>query len=261
MTALDAIDPFDGQLHLQDRQIESSDGRMIAKVDDIELEERADGTLIVSGLLVGPAALGRRLGGALDFVIVNSWSRLTGRHPDEPRRIDYSRVRDISTVLTVDESRSTIDIDGLESWARQRVIAALPGSGGDQPAGDGASTLGNGPAQAGVRHRFSELTGMRVRLANGEPGEHVTDVRFRKGKPRGHLPRLVTDGLVVGRHTSGTLFGYDRRRQQGPWLIQMILRYVHRHTGYVPWSAVASIDWDERMLVLNTSELEEMPRP
>lgn len=258
MTGIHIRGTLDGQLDLLDRQIVSSDGLMIANVDDVELEERADGTLIVSGLLVGPGALGRRLGGALDFMIVNTWSRLTGRDPDDPRRIDYAHVSDIHTVLTVDESREVIDIDGLETWARVRVIAALPGAGDDQSVlstSKQPSRLGTGPAQAGARHRFSRLAGMRVVFSDGSVGDQVTDVRFGRGEPRGHLPRLVTEGLIVGRHMAGTLFGYDRRRQQGPWLIQMILRLVHRNTGYVAWSDVRSIDWDANVITLSTSEL------
>ncbi|GAA3525609.1 hypothetical protein GCM10022234_23360 [Aeromicrobium panaciterrae] len=252
---------LDGQLDLLDRQIVSSDGLLIANVDDLELEERADGTLIVSGVLVGPGALGRRLGGALDFIIVNTWSRLTGRDPDDPQRIDYAHVSDIATVLTVDESREVIDIDGLETWARVRVIEALPGARDDRETSTPStepSRLGTGPAQAGDRHRFSQLAGMRVVFSDGRVGDQVTDVRFGRGEPRGHLPRLVTEGLVVGRHTAGTLFGYDRRRQQGPWLIQKILRLLHRSTGHVAWSDIRSIDWDDNVITLSTSELTRL---
>lgn len=261
MTGIHIRGTLDGQLDLLDRQIVSNDGRMIANVDDIELEERADGTLIVSGFLVGPAALGPRLGGAAGFIMTHTWSRLTGRAPDDPRRIDYAHVSDIAAVLTVDEAREVVDIDGLETWARSRVIAALPGAGdesGARSSSAGSSKLANGPAASGARHRFSELTGMSIRFSNGETGDQVTDVRFRKAEKRGHLPRLTTDGVVVGRNRAGTLFGYDRRRQQGPWLVQMILRLVHRHTGYVSWSEVASINWDERVLTLRTSELEPL---
>lgn len=261
MTGIHIRGTLDGHLDLLDRQIVSSNGRMIAKVDDIELEERADGSLIVSGLLVGPGALGPRLGGALGHVAVSAWSRLAGRPSDDPRRIDYSHVTDIATVLTVDEERAVVDVDGLETWARTRVVAALPGASGsaDSMSADQAtSSLGSGPPRSGTRHRFTELVGMRVQLSDGDRGGQVIDVRFGRGDARGHLPRLRTEGLIVGRNRPGSLFGYDRRRQQGPWLIQMILRFVHRRTGYVSWSDVTSIDWSDRVLTLRTAEAEQL---
>ena len=53
------------QLHLLDRQIvEHRTGRMVAKVDDVELDLEAD-VPVVTGLLCGPAAWGPRLPGVL----------------------------------------------------------------------------------------------------------------------------------------------------------------------------------------------------
>lgn len=265
MTAHDGIrveGTLDGQLDLLDRQIVSNDGHMIAKVDDIELEERANGTLIVSGLLIGPGALGPRLSGALGYVTVNTWARLSGRNPHEPRRIDYSHVTGISTVVTLDEDRHAVDIDGLETWTRTRVIDALPGAGNDHDpdANPNRSRLGSGPAQRGNRHRLSDLTGMTVRFADGRDGDQVTDVRLTREGSRGHLQKLVTDGIIVGCNRPGTLFGYDRDRQHGPWMVQRLLRLVHRHTGYAQWSDIDVIDWESRVLHL-TTDLRPLPKP
>ncbi|MCW2800663.1 MAG: hypothetical protein JWQ70_2135 [Aeromicrobium sp.] len=259
-----AIDgTLDGQIDLLDRQIVSADGLMIAKVDDIELEERADGTLIVSAFLAGPGALGRRLGGSLEYIVVNTWTRLSGR--DEPRRIDYSHVKGIDTVIAVDERRRTIWPDDLEAWVRTRLIDALPGAQSGVDVGtftDGDdSVLDHGPGRQGDRHRFSELAGMSIRFSDGTDGDQVIDVRMEQTAERGHLPRLVTSGLIVGRNRPGTLFGYDRDSQKGPWLIKAILRWAHRHSGYVPWTDVAAINWDERRVRLRTNELAPIPEP
>ncbi|RYP81583.1 hypothetical protein EKO23_23375 [Nocardioides guangzhouensis] len=54
--------PLDAVLHLLDRQIVDRDERLVGKVDDVELSEEADGTLRVSGLLLGTAALLPRFG-------------------------------------------------------------------------------------------------------------------------------------------------------------------------------------------------------
>jgi len=87
---------LDGNLELLDRQIVDHDGLMVGKVDDVELTERESGRLVVTGLLTGPGALGSRLGGALGNVVVG---------------------------------RATVSVDGFETWVRDRVIAAIPGSG------------------------------------------------------------------------------------------------------------------------------------
>jgi hypothetical protein len=119
---------IDAQLELMDRQIVDHDGRMVAKVDDVELTGRDDGRLVVTGLLTGPGALGPRLGGALGSITTAIWSRLSGRDSTDPRRIDIGMVSDISTVVTLQVGRRTADVDGFEIWMRDRVISALPGA-------------------------------------------------------------------------------------------------------------------------------------
>jgi sporulation protein YlmC with PRC-barrel domain len=118
---------LDAQLELMDRQIVDTNGRMVAKVDDVELEERDDGRIVVTGFLTGPGALGPRLGGAVGAVTTAVWSRLSGRDADQPRRIDFSHVQEISTVITLSVSRRTVGVDGAETWMRDKVITALPG--------------------------------------------------------------------------------------------------------------------------------------
>lgn len=260
-STIEIDDEIDAQTDLLDRQIVSHDGAMIAKVDDIELEESRD-RIIVSGLLVGPGALGPRLGGALGQLVVGSWSRLARRDSDRPPRIDYTHVQGIATVVALDRGRRQIEIDGLETWTRVHLVDALPGAGHDpEPAEeDGApDPLDAGPEPAGERHRLTRLTGMRVRFPDGSSGDVVTDVRLQQAEQRGHLPALVVCGLIVGRNRPGTLFGYDRDRQHGPWLVQRILRRLHRHTGYVRWSQVGSVDWESRVVTLRTDHLERVP--
>jgi sporulation protein YlmC with PRC-barrel domain len=122
-TALDAY------LQLMDRQIVDHDGRMVAKVDDLELEERPDGRLVVTALLTGPGALGPRVGGVPGSISTAIWSRLSGRSPDRPGRIDISEVSEIATAVRLNVSRRTADVDGFERWVRDRIVSALPGHG------------------------------------------------------------------------------------------------------------------------------------
>lgn len=63
----------------------------------------------------------------------------------------------------------------------------------------------------------------------------VIDVRVRESRR--------VDGLVVGRGGPGSLLGYDRRRDQGPWLVGAVVRWRHRHTGYVGRGDILGIDW------------------
>jgi hypothetical protein len=118
-------------LDLMDRQILDCDKEMVAKVDDVELDERDDGRLVVTALLTGPGALGPRLHGSLGSITTAIWSRLSGRAADDPRRIDIGAVAEITTTVNLAVSRATVDVDGFEDWARERIITAIPASGHD----------------------------------------------------------------------------------------------------------------------------------
>ena len=52
-----------------------------------------------------------------------------------------------------------------------------------------------------------------------------------------HAPRVAA--LIVSRRHTASLLGYDRRGQQGPWLIRRIVQRLHRHALLIPWEAVA----------------------
>lgn len=119
----------DAYLSLLDRQILTSDGRMVGKVDDVELELRDDGRLYVTALLSGPGALGPRLGGGLGTIVRGTWSRLSGR--SEPARVDWSQVAHLTSAVELGVSAEGVSLDGFEVWVRDRFIAALPGSGVD----------------------------------------------------------------------------------------------------------------------------------
>jgi hypothetical protein len=102
------------------------------------------------------------------------------------------------------------------------------------------------------RHRMTDLLGMRVRFADGGDGGGggVVDVRLAPStRVPGPLAELVVDGLVVGRRRPGTLFGYDRHPDQGPWAIR---------TGYLAWEDVERVDWDTRTVHVRTTGLREL---
>jgi hypothetical protein len=117
------------------------------------------------------------------------------------------------------------------------------------------------PTQNNARkRRLSELIGMQVRFADGDEGREVIDVRLSAtGTVTGHLPELAVSGLLVGRVRPGTLFGYDRDPDMGPWMIRTIVRAIHRHTGYLEWSDVEQIDWDAGVVRVRIDKVRDMP--
>jgi sporulation protein YlmC with PRC-barrel domain len=266
---------LDAHHQLLDRQIIDVDGRMVAKVDDVELEERPDGRLAVTALLTGPGALGPRLGGALGGLTTRAWSRLTDNRPEDSNRIDFSAVAAVETVIRLAVGHTTVAVDGFEEWVRTRVIEALPGAGDSPDVGQvgtrsphtdersrtrlTATRQADPPRDAPARHRLNDLLGMHVRFADGTDGDQVTDVRLVPGdRVVGTTNELVTEGLIIGRRRPGTLLGYDRNPKQGPWLVRVIIRYLHRHTGYLEWGDIDTIDWVARIVQLRTQSLRTL---
>jgi hypothetical protein len=87
--------------------------------------------------------------------------------------------------------------------------------------------------------RASDLIGREVHDADGTGIGVITDVRcVQDGPLRGTQASLRVDALLVSRHHTGSLLGYDRRRQQGPWLVRVVVAALHRRMQVIPWSAV-----------------------
>jgi hypothetical protein len=113
-------------------------------------------------------------------------------------------------------------------------------------------------AEAAV-HRLGHLLGFAVVTDGGRELGHVNDVRLATGHGvRGTRAELLVEGFVVGTRHAGSLLGYDRRSEQGPWLLRRLVRWLHRHAGYVAWEAVRSVDWDERRVVVRTETLDAL---
>jgi sporulation protein YlmC with PRC-barrel domain len=115
------------KLHLLDRQIVTkTDGRLIAKVDDVEFDLDAS-VPHVTALLTGPGALGRRLPGLIGRFVVSVYERL---HPDpvpDANRIPAARIVDITSAVVID-SADDLHVDGFGRWVGDQIISRLPGS-------------------------------------------------------------------------------------------------------------------------------------
>jgi len=216
--ALDAV------LHLLDRQVVDKDGLAVCKVDDVELSEDKGGQLAVTGLLSGAPALVPRYGGHEGGVLRRQWRQLGVEQEsrDDPWRIDLDDVERLGSAVELRVERK-----GL--LTRQ------------------------GPAPSGVtRWRLGALLQMEVRGPERTRLGGIIDVRLENNR-REPGDRLLVVGLVVGRGGPGSLLGYDRRGDQGPWLVNRVVRWLHRHAGVVDWDDVVEIDWDGGVITTSTT--------
>lgn len=119
---------LDLHLHLLDRQVIDVDGRMVCKVDDLELELDGTGRPYVTAILVGPRALGPRLGGRLGRWFGAIAARLADADRGGTPRIDFAQVTDIGSAVRLARRRDELGIDPLERWVDRFVIGRIPGS-------------------------------------------------------------------------------------------------------------------------------------
>jgi hypothetical protein len=112
------------------------------------------------------------------------------------------------------------------------------------------------PSEAGVTHRISDLLGATVTARDGREIGHVNDLRLAPGQAvRGVHVELVVDGMIVSDRHAGSMLGYDRRAEQGPWLVRALVRRVHRNARYLPWTAVHDVAWADRRITVDADKL------
>jgi sporulation protein YlmC with PRC-barrel domain len=203
---------IDGALDLLDRQLLDVDGRMLGKVDDVELTQTDQG-LTVTALLTGQVALLHRLGGRLGNELVTKYIQL---RPSETNRARPWRI-------VID------DVERLDSAVHLRVKR-------DESLRRDIETF-----------RLGTITGMDVTEPNGSRVGRVLDARFAP-LPDG---RLVLESLVVGHGHPGSLLGYDRREKMGPWLVRRVVGWLHRHTCVVDIDH-AQIQWNNEEVRLGS---------
>jgi sporulation protein YlmC with PRC-barrel domain len=235
---------WDTQFHLLDRQIVDSEGRMVGKVDDLELTERFDGRLEITALLTGPGALGPRLGGRLGEWTVAVWRRLHPAVDPEPGRIAVADISQIDNAVHVGLTRLELDVEGLEVWVHEKVISRLPFVGADGPSNRPRGLDRFELPPLGTVRRMSDLLGNMVTTGTGRPLGHVSDarVRFRPGDEQ-----MVVESLVVNESVLRSRFGYERPPHTQPWLLRWLLKATgSRAAGRISWADVAQVAWAER---------------
>jgi hypothetical protein len=117
-------------LQLLDRQLIDVDGCLAGKVDDLELEFRDgdDHLPVVVAILSGPGALAGRVGGRLGRWIAALHRRLHEDHQPDPARVPFELVSRIREEVELRASRSQLESNQSEEWARDVVVSKIPGA-------------------------------------------------------------------------------------------------------------------------------------
>jgi sporulation protein YlmC with PRC-barrel domain len=119
---------YDAALQLLDHQLIDPEGRLIGKVDDLELTATG-GDLVVTAVLTGPGALGHRLGGRLGSWMVRIWRRLHPAEGPDPNRVDWADVVRIDSAVHLARRAEPLGLEGAERWLRDRFTRHIPGAG------------------------------------------------------------------------------------------------------------------------------------
>jgi hypothetical protein len=109
--------------------------------------------------------------------------------------------------------------------------------------------------------RLSDLLGARVTTLEGREIGHINDVRLAPGQSiHGVRAELLVAGLVISDRHAGSMLGYDRRPDQGPWLVRTLVRRLHSHASYLPWTAVEHVAWDQKRVTVDPSAMQSLSR-
>jgi hypothetical protein len=118
-------------LELLDRQLVDRNGRLVGKVDDVELEidDAPDALPRVTALCSGLGALANHLGGDTGRALAAAERRLTARRDRQAGRVDMAVVREIGSAVELDADREELDTNRAERWTRDVIIDKIPGAG------------------------------------------------------------------------------------------------------------------------------------
>jgi hypothetical protein len=111
---------YDARLHLLDRQVIDVHGLPVTAVDDLELTDIDESSLLLDmpapevTAIISGASLGTRIFG--------------GRPPlDRMHRIEWSAVFEVAVVVRLAVGGETLTVTWGEHWVRDHIIARIPG--------------------------------------------------------------------------------------------------------------------------------------
>ena len=150
------------------------------------------------------------------------WRRLgtTRADRDDPYRIDLELVEKLGSAVELNVGR-----DGALVRQGQR--------------GRSLNQLLQMPVQDPAGRRLGRVLDVRLERETTEPGQRI---------------RVI--GLVVGRGRPGSYFGYDRRPTMGPWLVRVVVRWLHRHSAYVDLEDLAEMDWTAGVVRVDPTRMQ-----
>jgi hypothetical protein len=114
-----------------DHLVVDRDEMPIGRVDDLELRVPGPGGApVIAALLLGPLALGPRLGGRLGTWWLAVGRRLRPEADPQPVRIPMELVTGVRPgEVHIGVRGADVGADRLRSWVREKIIAPLPGGG------------------------------------------------------------------------------------------------------------------------------------
>lgn len=212
---------LDALLQLMDRQVTDLDGRMVCKVDDVELSHLPDGRLAATALLTGEPVWMPRLSRWLYERW--RWLSFSERDHEDPFRLEMDAVELISSEIRL-------------SRKRERLLSR------------------DSDGHLAGRYRLAQLLGASVRTRDGRDLGNVLDVRLEAApgeSVRSPVDHLVVAWLLLGKAAPGMLLGYDRREAEGPWLVRALVKALQRRSQMVRIDHVDEIDWREGEVTVN----------
>ena len=268
--------PHDAVLRLLDHQIVGPDGALLGNVDDLELVSDDAGWL-VTGLMVGPAALSQRLPGPLGRWVYAVWRRLHPASDPTPVVLPLAHVTSIGSAIEVNlaAAQALSSTFGLELWLREHVISRLPGATGDtgdteqqqvmsKHSPSTAETVAGAlplPVRAPLEgaRGLSFLIGRAVLAPDGTLVGRVSEVRCVSHPPGHRLDALRARWVVYTRHLAGSQLGYSMNRTQGPALVRRLVRMWQQHDRVVEIEHVIGIETTQGDLQLDQTAAPRHP--
>lgn len=118
------------RLVLLDHQIVDADGRLVGRVDDVELSlPAAGGPPEIEAVLTGAEALGQRLGGLTGELMASAARRLRPSAQEGPTRLDPELIETLEPAIELRVPLSELPgVAALERWLGRRV-ERVPGAG------------------------------------------------------------------------------------------------------------------------------------
>jgi sporulation protein YlmC with PRC-barrel domain len=105
--------------------------------------------------------------------------------------------------------------------------------------------------------RASDVIQRQVRTRSGRRLGVVTDIRVHRDRAHQQPDLLTLESLIVSPRRTGSLLGYERREQQGPWLVRLIVLALHRRAVLVEWQQVS---WQGGEIVCSDDAVRPLPK-